>query len=56
MKHSKIDEQRRRLARQVRQWSVEEFHDLLAAAGIHRAFVVSENGELTLSHPKLLAD
>ena len=54
MRHSKIDEKRRRLARKVRQWTVEEFHDLLAGAGVDRAYVVSENGELTLSHPRLL--
>lgn len=54
MRHSKIDEKRRRLARQVRNWTVEEFHDLLVREGVARAYVVSENGELALSHPRLL--
>ncbi len=55
MRHSKIHETRRDLARQVRRWSVEEFHDLLEAEGVHRAYVIYENGEFTLSHPRLLA-
>ncbi len=50
-----IDDQRRALARQVRRWSVEDFHDALADAGVCHAFIVSENGEITLSHPKLMA-
>ena len=55
MRHSKIDEKRRSLAAQVRRWTVEEFHDQLLEAEIHRAYVIFENGEFTLSHPKLLA-
>ena len=55
MSSRKIDDRRRELARTVRLSSVEEFHDLLADAGVTRAFVVSENGEITLSHPGLLA-
>ena len=55
MSSRKIDAHRRELARLVRRWSVEEFHDLLAEAGVTRAFVISENGEITLSHPRLLA-
>ncbi len=55
MSSHKIDERRREAARQVRRWSVEQLHDRLADAGVTRAFIVSENGELTLSHPKLLA-
>ncbi len=49
------DSHRRELARKVRAASVEDFHDRLAEAGVTRAFVVSENGEITLSHPGLLA-
>lgn len=55
MSSPKIDRKRRQLARQVRSWSVEELHDQLAEAGVTRAFVISENGEITLSHPRLLA-
>lgn len=55
MRHSKIDEKRRDLARQVRGWTVEAFHDQLAEAGVHHAYVIFENGEFALSHPKLLA-
>ncbi|MEM7584422.1 MAG: class I tRNA ligase family protein [Acidobacteriota bacterium] len=55
MSSHKIDARRRELARQVRGTSIEAFHDQLAEAGVTRAFVVSENGEITLSHPKLLA-
>ena len=55
MTSHKLDDHRRDLAQQVRFWSVENFHDLLAEAGITRAYVISENGELTLSHPEILA-
>ena len=55
MSSHKTDEHRRELARRVRSSSVEELHDLLASEGVRRAFVVSENGEITLSHPGLLA-
>ncbi|MDA8020537.1 MAG: class I tRNA ligase family protein [Thermoanaerobaculia bacterium] len=48
------DTRRRALARQVRSWSVEDLHDAMESEGITRAFVVSENGQFTLSHPKLL--
>ena len=48
------DARRRDLARQVRSWSVEAFHDAMVEADITRAFVVFENGHFTLSHPKLL--
>jgi len=51
----RTDEVRRQLARRVRQWSVEAFHDELKSRGITRAFLISENGEITLSHPGLLA-
>ena len=54
MSSRKIDAQRRDLARRVRRSTVEEFHDQLAEAGVNRAFVVSENSEITLSHPQLL--
>jgi glutamate dehydrogenase/leucine dehydrogenase len=49
------DASRRELARTVRACTVEEFHDRLAAAGVSRAYIVHENGELRLSHPRLLA-
>ncbi len=55
MSNHKTDAKRRELARRVRSSSVEELHDLLAEQGVTRAFVVSENGEITLSHPRLLA-
>ncbi len=55
MSSPKTDVQRRELARRVRESSVEAFHERLADAGVTRAFVVSENGEMTLSHPGLLA-
>ncbi len=55
MSSPKTDARRRELARRVRGSSVEEFHDRLAEAGVTRAFVVSENGEIKLSHPGLLA-
>lgn len=55
MSSQKIDEKRRHLAQTLRQWSVEDFHDLLAQEGVEHAFVVFENGEITLSHPQLLA-
>ncbi len=51
---TKIDKQRRELARAIRRTSVEAFHDRLAEAGVTRAYVVWENGELVVSHPKLL--
>ncbi len=55
MSSHKTDSRRRELARRVRSSSVEEFHDLLASADVTRAFIVSENGEISLSHPSLLA-
>ena len=54
MSERPIDVDRRRLARRVRTWSVEAFHDRLAEAGVTRAYVVSENNELRVSHPALL--
>ncbi len=50
----RADQRRREEARQVRQWSVEAFHDRMAEAGVTRAYVASENGEFLLSHPGLL--
>ncbi|MEE8524414.1 MAG: class I tRNA ligase family protein [Thermoanaerobaculia bacterium] len=55
MSSHKLDDRRRDLARRVRRWAVEDFHDQLAEAGVTRAYVISENGELTLSHPEILA-
>lgn len=46
-------ERRRTAARYVREWSVSDFRRLLEDAGIHRAFVLFENGEYRLSHKQL---
>ncbi|MCP3956571.1 MAG: class I tRNA ligase family protein [bacterium] len=54
MSNHKTDHRRRELARTVRRSSVEDFHDLLAEEGVNHAFLISENGEITLSHPRLL--
>ncbi len=51
---SRLDDQRRELAREVRGWSIDQLHDQLREAGVTRAFVVHENGEFQLSHPKIL--
>jgi glutamate dehydrogenase/leucine dehydrogenase/methionyl-tRNA synthetase len=51
---SRLDEQRRELARTVRGWSIDQFHGQLRDAGVTRAFIVHENGEFQLSHPKIL--
>jgi glutamate dehydrogenase/leucine dehydrogenase/methionyl-tRNA synthetase len=51
---SRLDEQRRELARSVRSWTVDQLHDQLRDAGVTRAFIVHENGEFQLSHPKIL--
>jgi leucine dehydrogenase len=51
---SRLDEQRRELARTVRGWSIDQLHDQLRDAGVTRAFIVHENGEFQLSHPKIL--
>ena len=48
------DRARRKLARLVRSWSVEDLHDAMEAADVTRAFVVYENGHFTLSHKELL--
>lgn len=47
-------EQRVAAARQVRAWSVRDFHALLVEADIHRGFVLFENSEFRLSHKQLL--
>jgi glutamate dehydrogenase/leucine dehydrogenase/ribosomal protein S27AE len=51
---SRLDEQRRELARTVRGWSIDQLHDQLRDAGVTHAFIVHENGEFQLSHPKIL--
>lgn len=51
---SRLDEQRRDLARSVRSWTIDQLHDQLRDAGVTRAFIVHENGEFQLSHPKIL--
>lgn len=50
-----VDDRRRELARLVRGWSVEDFYAQVVAAGAERMYLVYENGEITLSHPQLLA-
>ena len=50
----KVDLRRRELARQVRQMSLSELLGRFRQEGVERAFIVFENGHLTLSHPKLL--
>ncbi len=52
---SPVDEKRRALARLVRAWSVTDFRRQLEDAGIYHAYVLFENGEFLLSHPKILA-
>lgn len=52
---SSVDEKRRELARLVRAWSVTDFRRQLEDAGIYHAYVLFENGEFLLSHPKILA-
>jgi len=49
-----VNENRRKLARQVRSWSIVDFLKQMEEARIYRAYIVFENGEFTLSHPKLL--
>ncbi|MCH9649567.1 MAG: class I tRNA ligase family protein [Deltaproteobacteria bacterium] len=48
------DIRRRDLARQVREMSLTSLLDRFREAGVQHAFVVFENGQFTLSHPKLL--
>jgi valyl-tRNA synthetase/glutamate dehydrogenase/leucine dehydrogenase len=49
------DDDRRRLARDVRTSSVHSFAASLADHDIRRAFIIYENGEFRLSHPRVLA-
>ena len=51
---NRADERRRELAQGVRGDTIEDFQERMAAAGVTRTFVVYENGEFNLSHPKLL--
>jgi valyl-tRNA synthetase/glutamate dehydrogenase/leucine dehydrogenase len=51
---NRTDEIRRELAQSVRSCTVEQFHQQMIDAGVLRAFLVYENGEFSLSHPKLL--
>ncbi|MEA2560339.1 MAG: leucine dehydrogenase [Acidobacteriota bacterium] len=41
------------LAGQVREWTVDGFHEQLRAEGVTRAFAVYKDGEILLSHPGL---
>jgi len=50
----RADESRRDLARQVRNCSVADLYRQFRDAGVHRAYVLFENGEFILSHPQLL--
>ncbi len=45
---------RQEQAREVRQYSITDFHQSLADAEIYRAFILYENGQFQLSHPKEL--
>ncbi|MGV3524919.1 MAG: class I tRNA ligase family protein [Candidatus Sericytochromatia bacterium] len=49
-----VNAARQEAARQVRQLRIRDFHDQLVDAGVYRAFLLYENGQFTLSHPKLL--
>jgi len=49
------DQRRLTLAKQVRDWSVSNFHSQLEKSNVYRAYILFENGEFTLSHPKHLA-
>jgi glutamate dehydrogenase (NAD(P)+) len=51
---ARTEDRRRALAESVRTCTIERFQQQMIDAGVFRAFVVYENGELTLSHPKLL--
>lgn len=53
MMHRK-DTQRRELAQFVRNMKVFDLHKQMVENNIYRAFIVYENGEFTLSHPKIL--
>ena len=53
MMHRK-DTQRRELAQYVRNMKVFDLHKQMVENDIHRAFIVYENGEFNLSHPKIL--
>ncbi|PKL77096.1 MAG: hypothetical protein CVV27_06875, partial [Candidatus Melainabacteria bacterium HGW-Melainabacteria-1] len=46
---------RRDAARGIRQLSLPDFGQILADAGIYRAYILYENGQFQLSHPKILA-
>ncbi|MEZ0374973.1 MAG: class I tRNA ligase family protein, partial [Candidatus Sericytochromatia bacterium] len=48
-------EARRHLARTIRRLSLPDFTETLQRAGIYRGFILYENGQFQLSHPKILA-
>lgn len=50
----KKESQRRELALQVRKQSVYDLYNKFVENNIYHAFIVFENGEFTLSHPKIL--
>lgn len=50
----KKDELRRELARKVRTLSVNDFYQQLVDNNICHAYIIYENGEFNLSHPKVL--
>ncbi|MBW3565244.1 MAG: class I tRNA ligase family protein [Acidobacteria bacterium] len=51
---SSTDLERLTRARTIRNQTIREFHDRLAADGIHRLYLIWENGEFSLSHPQIL--
>jgi len=48
------DDTRRELAQQIRQMTVQGLHSKMVTAGVSRAFILSENGKIRLSHDELL--
>lgn len=53
-KQTALNERRREEARTLRALSIDAFHQSLIQAGIYRAFILFENGQFQLSHPKIL--
>ncbi len=51
---NKKEEQRKILAQQVRKMNVYDLYNKFVENDIYRAFIVFENGEFNLSHPKVL--
>lgn len=49
-----VNDRRRDQARTVRHLSIEDFHQQLIQHNIYRAFILFENGQFQLSHPKIM--